>query len=561
MVAHSPNSLCKQAKIYYYDFLFSESRGLIPESTVDHIEHCQHCEEQISQLKAVLSKTDNFKSEQEKISSAVATMLKLHFAYIGKPVTCNIVKPFLPSLLDPALGISIPTPIVTHLYNCQKCSEDLDIIRTLGLNRKQLCRLSQLFADKPGEDDISCSSAKNAIPSIASMALSESDSEVLKHVCKCPACRDLLYQERQKICASLPEFSETPEFPCDQVSTTDIFDYVIPYGLDPSGDQYAKFRKSFTSHIIGCPNCLARMQQLHKTIYYLAERAESDVVTIYEIDESAKAQATVEADFPYSEFPIKVKVIEQEDKAIAEHTTPVVNFAVALKQKISTMELKPLVKTAIAAAAVILIAVALFFHTSTAKAVTIERIYKAIENVKNAYISNFVPDQIEPEQEKWMSRELGIYITKNKQELVLWDIPNRVRKIKHLDTDSIEIAPLSSEMAMEIEKVITGFLGLVPFADLSLVPNDAEWNHIADDSLKVAEGIEVYDLIWVGEKHINFVVLNKWRVFVDTETDLPQRTELYRKQALDSDYTLESVNKVKYLEKNQIESVIKESSF
>jgi len=561
MITSSNNSLCQQANLYYYDFLFSESRELIPQFIVDHLEHCQHCEEQVSKLKAVLSKTDNFKSEQEKISSAVATMLKLHFAYVGKPVTCNVVKPFLPSLLDPALGISIPTPIVTHLYNCQKCSEDLDIIRSLGLNRKQLCRLSQLFADKPSEDEISCSEVQNAIPSIASMAFSETDSEVLKHVCKCPVCRDLLYQERQKICDSLPEFPETTEFPCDQVSTTDIFDYVVPYGLDPASDQYAKFRKSLTSHIIGCPNCLARMQQLHKTIYYVAERAESDVVTIYEIDESAKAQAAVESDLPYSEFPIKVKVIKREDKAIAEHTTPVVNFAVALKQRILAMKLKPLVKTVGAAAAVILIAVALLFHTPTAKAVTIERIYKAIETTRNVYISKFAPDRIEPEEEKWISRELDVYIRKTGKGLVLVDIPNRIRKIRHLDTESIEIVPLSSEMAVEIEKMISGFLGLVPFSDLSVVPDDAEWNYIAGDSLKVAEGIEAYDLIWTEKALDGSMVLNKWRVFVDTKTDLPQRTELYRKQALDSDYTLESVIVVEYLERNEIESVIKDSFF
>ncbi len=561
MITGSNNSLCKQAKIYYYDTLFSESRELIPQFIVDHIEYCQHCKAQTSELKKVLSRNDSFASEQGQISSAIASMLKLHFACIGKPVSCNIAKPFLPTLLDPSLGIHVPTPIVTHLYNCQKCSEDLDMIRSLGLNHKQLCRLSRLFADKPGEDDISCSEAQNVIPSIASTAFNKTDSEVLKHVCKCPVCRDLLYKERQKIYDSLPEYQKTPEFPCDQVSTTDIFDYVIPYGLDPAGDQYAKFRKSLTSHIIGCPNCLARIQHLHKTIYYLAERVESDVVTIYEIDESAKPQAAVEAALPYSGFPIKVKVIKGGDKAKTEQLGSTANIAVALKHGISAMKLKPLVKTAIAAAAVILIAVALFFHTSTAKAVTIERIYKAIENVKNAYISKFVPDQIEPEQKIWVSRELGIYITKTNQELVLWDIPNSVRKIKHLDTKSIEIAPLSSEIAMEIEKMITGFLGLVPFADLSLVPNDVEWNRIVDDSLKTTEGIEVYDLIWTEKALDGSMVLNKWRVFVDTKTDLPQRTEFYRKQAPKSDYTLESVFVVEYLERNEIESVIKDSFF
>ncbi len=140
MIAHNPNSLCKQAEPYYYDFLYSESRGLIPESIVNHVEQCQHCREQIDKLKAVLSQADGLESQQSQVGSAVTTMLKLHFAYVGKPVTCNIVKPFLPTLLDQTLGMRIPTPIVTHVYDCQQCSGDLDVIRCLNLDRKQLCR-------------------------------------------------------------------------------------------------------------------------------------------------------------------------------------------------------------------------------------------------------------------------------------------------------------------------------------------------------------------------------------------------------------------------------------
>ncbi len=83
MIAHNPNSLCRQAELYYYDFLYSESRGLIPESMVKHIEQCQHCREQINQLKAVLSQADGLESEQSQVGPAVTTMLKLHFAYIG----------------------------------------------------------------------------------------------------------------------------------------------------------------------------------------------------------------------------------------------------------------------------------------------------------------------------------------------------------------------------------------------------------------------------------------------------------------------------------------------
>ncbi len=560
MIAHSPNSLCRQAELCYYDFLCDESRGLIPESMVSHIDQCQHCREQIIKLKAVLSRAESLDSQQGQLVSAVATMLKLHFAYIGKPVTCNVVRPFLPTLLDPALGMHIPTPIVKHLCNCPKCSEDLDIIRSLGLSRKQLCRLSQLFADKPTGDDISCSNAQNAIPSIASMALGDTDSEVLKHVCKCPTCRGLLYKERQKICDSLPEHPQTPEFPCDEVSTTDIFDYVVPYGLDPADDQYAKFRKSFTSHVASCPNCLAKMQMLYNAIYYIAERAESEVVTIYEIDESAKAQAAVESDQLYSGFPIDVKVIKREDEAEAEQPVSTINFAVALKHRISAMQLKPLAKTAVAAAAVILITTALLFHTSTAKAVTLERIYEAIQRLNNVHISTFDPLKSEPVEQTWISRPLNIYMTKMKRQLVLWDITNGVRKTKYPDAAVTETATLSGDNLMDIREKMSGSLGLMPFYSISEVPANARWSPIDVKSPEVAAGIEVYDLVW-AKVHEGIVVSNKWRFFVDTKTNLPQRAEFYRKLTPESGYALELSIVVEYLDKSQIQSVIKESFF
>ena len=561
MIAHSPNSLCKEAELYYYDFLFNKSRGLIPKPTIDHIEKCQHCKERISKLKAVLSQAESIEAQQKQVSSAVATMLKLHFAYIGKPVTCNIVKPFLPSLLDQALEMHIPTPIITHICNCQQCSEDLDVIKCLNLNRKQLCRLSQLFADEPLRNNISCSKAQKAIPEVASMVFSETDSEVLKHLCKCSVCRDLLYKERQTICESIPEHIRPSGFPCESVSANDIFDYVVPYGLDPGSDQYAKFRPSFISHVRSCPACLMRMQELHSTVLYIAERPESEVVTIYNVDESAKTQAA-ESDELYSGFPVKVEVVNSKDEAETESSAQTIDFVAGLKKRISAMNLKPLVKPAIAAAAVILIAVALFFNIPTAKAVTIDQIYKAIEKVRNVCIASFVADNREPIQELWVSRTLNNYMTKTEKELVLWDLTNGIKKVKHFDSSSTKTTPLSQDVIAKIGEKISVSFGLMPFPNLSEIPHDAKWSRVIHDGLKATDkGTEVYDLTWTEKVYGGSVVFKKWRVLVDAKTSLPQRTELYQRLTTDSKYTLKSTKLVKYLSDGEIHAVMKESSF
>ncbi|MCK4782654.1 MAG: hypothetical protein KAV87_02805, partial [Desulfobacteraceae bacterium] len=229
---------------------------------------------------------------------------------------------------------------------------------------------------------------------------------------------------------------------------------------------------------------------------------------------------------------------------------------------VSAMNLKPLVKTAVAAAAVILIAVALLLNTPAAKAVTIERIYEAIEKVKNVYITSFVPNKKEPIQEKWVSRTLNTYMTKTGKELVLWDIPNSARKSKQLDTAVIETKPLTDDMITGIEKKMSGSLGLTPFYDISEIPEDAEWSRVTGDRLEVThKDVELYDLKWVEKRYDGSLKLKKWRVFVDAETNFPRKTEFYEKLPTDSEYTLRLVMVVEYLSDGEIQAVIGDASF
>ena len=111
--------------------------------------------------------------------------------------------------------------------------------------------------------------------SVAAMNFGGINSDDLGHLCKCSVCRNLLFDERQKLHDSLPKDVKSPGFSCDSVLATDIFDYVVPIGLDPANDQYIMFRESLVSHLRSCPTCLAKIQELHRTIYGIADRAES----------------------------------------------------------------------------------------------------------------------------------------------------------------------------------------------------------------------------------------------------------------------------------------------
>ena len=176
MVISREDILCEQAKFYYYDLLFQESNRIVPEFIINHIKKCQFCQKQILKLNSSLKQAESVNSsEQIKSSSEISSMLKLHFAYLNKPVNCEITKPFLPSLLDPDLAIRIPTPITVHLDHCKECAKDLKTIQNLGLNRAQLYRLSQLFSEKQSQDNVNCKQSQISIMAFVFLTFSEID--------------------------------------------------------------------------------------------------------------------------------------------------------------------------------------------------------------------------------------------------------------------------------------------------------------------------------------------------------------------------------------------------
>jgi hypothetical protein len=563
MISFNPNPLCRQAEPYYCDFLFSESRDIVPGFIVDHIKQCPHCQEQLNQLENELSKANILlQSEPGQVAGAITLILRPHFAYVGKPVTCQAVKPFLPGLLDPALEIRMPTPITVHLDHCKQCTQDLETIRGLNLSRKQLYRLSQLFVAEPAEDSVSCSQANAAIMAFVSIAFSETTEQVLKHLCTCYYCRKVLYQYRETILTEyLREKGEQKNPLCNQIPVTDIFDYVVPYGLDPAHDPYNKFRTSLTSHLRSCPVCLAKMQGLHNTVYGIIERPESEIVTIYHLDESARTAS--EPDNLYSGFPINVEVLSSQNEVESPQLAPTFSLADVSKEKASVLKGKRLVKTGVAAAAAALIVAALLlFNMPIAQAVTINQIYKAIEKVQNVYIASYIPHKKEPVQELWISKIFNIYVTKAKKQLVLWDIPNAVRKTKYIDTDVTDISKLSDDMVANIERTINSFLGLVPFHDISEIPDDAKWSRVDKEDLRTAsQNAEIYDLTWVRTRFDGSPKFWKWRVFANIDTHLPIRVEWYEKLTIDDEFALATIMEVEYLNDDEIQAAIQDASF
>jgi hypothetical protein len=282
MISANSNANCDQAKAYYYEYVYSELREQIPAEIRTHIEKCRSCQAEVGRLKTVLDQSKEAAKNTGQTTAAAVANLKLHFAHAGALVTCDTVKPFLPTFATGALEVRVPTPITVHIDKCQQCASDLEVIRQLNITQKQLCRLGQLLAEQPTEDTDDCSRANAAILPVVAMIFNKTDSEVLKHFCTCPDCREQLYQYRETVRKDLPpDKTSQDQFSCEKVSAAAIFDYCVPYGIEPTNGQCAEAYPALTSHLRQCPTCLAKMQQLHRTVYEIAERPDSGITTCF----------------------------------------------------------------------------------------------------------------------------------------------------------------------------------------------------------------------------------------------------------------------------------------
>ncbi|MHC4647789.1 MAG: hypothetical protein ACYTBJ_20190, partial [Planctomycetota bacterium] len=375
MMRNKPETACGQVRYYYYDYLDQQTRKDIPRSDLEHIAGCSHCLGEVERLKAALAEAKLPAADgQVRRNISVIGALEAHFGHVGLPVSCSAARAFLPSLAMPGLSIRIPTPITTHLDKCPACSNDLSAIIGLGLDFRQLPRLARLLTQEPADDPGRCSHAQADIAAAAAMHFERIDPDTLEHLCTCPDCRQSVYEQRQKIYACLPsEKTAQPGLSCENVGTAEIFDCCVPFGINP-----AKWQdQSLASHLHACPACLARIRQMHETIYGIAERPDSEIVTRYSFLEQGEPQS----DDMYADWQVSVELLGKADSEPLA-APAAIQFEPVRKEKAAAQrKLRRLLAPA-ATAAVILFAFAFFFGTP-ARAVELSQIYDALAKITN----------------------------------------------------------------------------------------------------------------------------------------------------------------------------------
>jgi hypothetical protein len=212
-----------------------------------------------------------------------------------------------------------------------------------------------------------------------------------------------------------------------------------------------------------------------------------------------------------------------------------------------------------AVAAVILVIFALFFNTSTTD-VGLDEIYQVLGVVDNICITTFEPASNEPMQIEWVSQALNINMFRIGRQLVLWDIPNKLKKTKSLSSDSVKTQILSGEMLSRVKQAALQRFGLVPFSNISDIPG-ARWTRLND--LEAEAGVfdsKLYDLTWQDKNAaLGAIKLYRRRFFVDKRTNLPKRIELYGKLQSEAEYKFETFAVVTYPSEDQIRTLIRET--
>jgi hypothetical protein len=562
--------MCEQAQGYYYAYLCEGAQESAPREILTHIGECPLCKAEVNRLKAELAGTDGDadRSIGQRTSLVIAN-LKLHFAHTGALVNCGTVRPFLPSLADPAFEVGVPTPITVHLDKCQQCSDDLETICQLKLTHKQLCRLGQLFAEEFGVGEELCTKAQTAISAVGDCAFEGTSVDILRHFCVCPDCRELLYKYRRSKAEKLSWSAEQSVIPCDAVSAIDTFDYVVLYGLDPEKDEYTTFRPALTSHLTNCRKCLGKMLELHNTVYDILQRAESGIVTCFKADDATQHSIVSNPDEIYKDWPIEVEVfdtsreIDTIDAGDVSSTWLVAAEAkLKAKQRRLRLSIRPLIKPVAAAAAILIVAL-LVFRGPVAKAVDLNQIYDALKRIKNVYVATYVSEKPEPAQKIWISTVLNIKMFKTGTQYVLWDLRDKTVKSKDLDTDSVKTAQLSKDALASVERTMDVPWGLLPFNKMSVVrvfSDDAIWQGVADENIDTTiPNTEVYDLMWTEKVLGGSMIHKKWRGYLDTKTTLPKRIERWQRLPREDEYELLVVTEVVYPTTDEVQTAIRDA--
>jgi hypothetical protein len=488
MVAFEGNGQCREAQLHYHDFL--EDRGIVPKSVAEHIDECAHCRAQVQRLGQVLGEAVRAGNpHRSNHSRELIAELQTHFEHVGEQVTCSQVRRFLPGLL--ADRIRVPTPVTVHVDQCDQCTEDLERLRSLGLTQEQLARLEELYAE-PVQVNLSlCRQVKVMLAERDDLRLEEIPAHVADHICSCPLCRGRVYEARQDLldrCQKQP--AANPYVGCGRIMPADLFGFVVLHNMEASDSaSTVQWRRVVADHVFSCSKCLAKVQNMHRILYGVAERADSGVATVYTTGivppPSKKARNS------YAAYPIDVHVVGGQLRTTSRRPRQTGALATMLKQRLRGRKLKSYVPATALTLVVALLVGIYVISSQSASGLNVGQVNDKISRMPNIHIIYLAKDGVRRTNEIWASKRFGLLA----QVTPEWQTVQYTHGRRPITVTSggsqVQRKDMNAEELAKATKDIQTWLGV----QLPGVSLDAELRHQDGDVDGVEAGVEVYEIL------------------------------------------------------------------
>lgn len=204
------------------------------------------------------------------------------------------------------------------------------------------------------------------------------------------------------------------------------------------------------------------------------------------------------------------------------------------------------------AAAVILVAVLLFFQTPPAGALDLRQFYDALAAAQNLSIQTTVPEESDPIQHIWISQTRGLRLFESAEKTTLVDLNAGETVLRNNTTGITEMKPVTTAKPDDLQLP----WGLLPFRDVTQIADGFQWERL--DTPHDASTV-VYELSWTDTAIGRQPLHKKWVGYLDRTTHLPEKIEWYERFEQEASYRLVMTMTVTYPKDEVIIEAVRQS--
>ena len=182
---------------------------------------------------------------------------------------------------------------------------------------------------------------------------------------------------------------------------------------------------------------------------------------------------------PLPNFILILQILPAENSSSDYQDRPILvdvkhksNSFLKIQNRFASTNLTRLIKPV--AAALLFAIIFYVFAMPNAHAIALADIYNAVAKVTNVHMTSFEPDKSNPTWQQWVSESLKLDIIKTSDQIVFWDINNHLKKTRNLITGNIETNSFSNGTALQLSQTMAKTVGLLPFKELTDIPENAE---------------------------------------------------------------------------------------